>query len=152
MAAHAALAAGRLGWLLASVGAVAALTLAVALALRMPALVTGGLILLGGEYAGLFLVRGGVVDRRAPLYGAAFLVAAELAFGGLERWAGAPPELVVRRIAVLAVVAVVAVALGALVLAVSALPAGGGVTLHAAGVVAAIAATLLIALVALRAP
>jgi hypothetical protein len=40
-----------------------------------------------------FLVRGGTVDQRAPLYGAGFLVVAELAFTAMERRAPGSREL-----------------------------------------------------------
>jgi len=46
--------------------------------------------------------------------------------------------------------AVAAVALGTLVLAFAAIPAGGGVALHAVGVVAAVGLVLLLGRIALR--
>ena len=74
LTAYAAASAERLGGLLAMIGAVGVAVLAAALVLRIPALVTPALALLGAEYAGLFVVRGDTLDVRAPLYGAAFLV------------------------------------------------------------------------------
>jgi hypothetical protein len=152
LAVHAAVAAERLGWLFAAGGAAGAGVLAVALAFRLAGLVTAAVVLLGAEYAGFFLVRGGDLDRRAPLYAAGFLLLAELAFGALERRAPGPPELILRRAGALVLLALAAVVLGAVVLAAASLPAGGGLALHAAGVAAAVALVLLLGRLALRPP
>ena len=109
-------------------------------------------MLLGAEYAGLFLVRGSTVDRRAPLYAAAFLVVAELAFAAIERRAPGTPELALLRLIAVAALAVGAVALGTVVLAVAAVPAAGGLAVHAVGVTAAVALVLLLGRLATRAP
>jgi hypothetical protein len=122
----------------------------VACLLRRPRLAVLGLLLLGAEYAGFFLVRGGTVDQRAPLYGAGFLVIAELAFTAMERRAPGTRELALFRVIVIAALGVAAVALGALVLAFAAIPAGGGVALHAVGVVAAVGLVLLLGRLALH--
>ena len=109
--------------------------------LRLPALVTPALALLGAEYAGLFVVRGDTLDVRAPLYGAAFLVVAELAFAALELRAGTPePGLVARRAAVLVGAAAGGVDRRTVVLAAAAAPLDGGVALEAVGIVAAVVA------------
>src|SRR5204863_2009956 len=97
LAAYAAIEADRLGGLLAAGGAAATLALAAGCLLRRPRLVVGGLVLLGAEFAGFFLVRGSTVDQRAPLYGAGFLVVAELAFTALERRAPGTRELALFR-------------------------------------------------------
>lgn len=103
-------------------------------------LVTPALALLGAEYAAFFVVRGDTIDVRAPLYGAAFLVVAELAFAALELRAGTPePGLVARRAALLVAVAAGGVVTGLIVLAAAAAPLGGGVALEAVGIVAALA-------------
>jgi hypothetical protein len=107
-------------------------------------------VLLGAEYAGYFLVRGSSIDQRAPLYGAGFLVVAELAFSAMERRAPGGRELALYRVIGLAALAVGAVALGTLVLAFATVPAGGGVALHAVGVAAAVALVLLLGRLALR--
>jgi hypothetical protein len=121
------------------------IVLAAALVLRLPTLIAPALVLLGGEYAGLFLVRQGTVDARAPLYGAGFLLVAELAFAALELRAGTPePGLVARRAAVVAGLALGGVLAGAVVLAAAAVPLEGGVALEAVGVVAAVGALLLL--------
>ena len=188
LTAYAAASAERLGGLLAMIGAVGVAVLAAALVLRIPALVTpalallgavapaqldvlavvgpvgeqpvpgrvddgvglalGGevlvelevaLALLGAEYAGLFVVRGDTLDVRAPLYGAAFLVVAELSFGALELRAGRPePGLVPRRVAVVVGAAAAGVIVGLVVLAAAATPLNGGLWLEAAGIVAAV--------------
>jgi hypothetical protein len=138
--------------LLAAGGVAATVALAVGCALRRPNLAVLGLVLLGAEYAGLFLVRGSAIDQRAPLYGAGLLVLAELAFTTMERRAPGNRELALHRVIALAVLAVAAVALGTLVLAFAAVPAGGGVVLHAVGVVAAVALVVLLGRMALRAP
>ena len=150
LAAYAAIEADRLGGLLAAGGAAATLALAAGCLLRRPRLVVGGLVLLGAEFAGFFLVRGSTVDQRAPLYGAGFLVVAELAFTALERRAPGTRELALFRMILLAALAVAAVGLGTLVLAFAAIPLGGGVVLHAVGVVAAVALVVLLGRLALH--
>jgi hypothetical protein len=152
LAAYAAIEAERLRGLLAAGGAAATIALAAACLLRRPQLAVAGLVLLGAEYAGFFLVRGSAIDQRAPLYGAGFLVVAELAFTTLERRAPGNRELALYRVIGLAALAVAAVALGTLVLAFAAVPAGGGVVLHAVGVVAAVALIVLLGRLALRTP
>ena len=133
---YAAVVATRLGGLLAMVGVA---VLAAALVLRLPALVMPGLALLGAEYAGLFLVRGDTLDVRAPLYGAAFLVVAELTFAAIELRAGTPEAgLVPRRAAWLVGAAAAGVVVGLVVLAAAAAPLDGGLGLEAVGIAAAV--------------
>jgi hypothetical protein len=151
LATHAAVDSERLRWLLAAGGAAATISLAAAIALRSPRLAVAGLVLLGAEYAGFFLVRGSTVDQRAPLYGAGFLVVAELAFAAMERRAPGTRELALFRLIGLVVLGLAAVALGAAVLAVAALPVDGGIALHAVGVAAAVALVVLLGRLALRA-
>jgi hypothetical protein len=152
LATYAALEAERLRGLLAAGGVAATAALAAAVAFRLPRLAVAGLVLLGAEYAGLFLVRGSTVDQRAPLYGAGFLVVSELAFGAMERRAAETRELALVRVIALAALALAAVALGTVVLAVAALPAGGGIALHAVGVAAAVALVLLLGRLAVIRP
>jgi hypothetical protein len=152
LATYAALEAERLRGLLAVGGVAATAALAAAVAFRLPRLAVAGLVLLGAEYAGLFLVRGSTVDQRAPLYGAGFLVVSELAFGAMERRAAGTRELALVRVIALAALALAAVALGTVVLAVAALPAGGGIALHAVGVAAAVALVLLLGRLAVHRP
>jgi hypothetical protein len=150
LAAYAAVDAERLRGLLAAGGLAAAIALAAGCVLRRPRLAVAGIVLLGAEYAGYFLFRGGTVDQRAPLYGAGFLVVAELAFAAMERRAPGTRELALFRVILLAALAVAAVALGTVVLAFAAIPLGGGVVLHAVGVAAAVALVVLLGRLALR--
>jgi hypothetical protein len=150
LAAYAAVDAERLRGLLAAGGVAATTALTAACLLRLPRLAAFGLVLLGAEYAGFFLVRGSTVDQRAPIYAAGFLVVAELAFAAMERRAPGTRELALFRVILLAGLAVAAVALGTLVLAFAAIPLGGGVALHAVGVAAAVALVVLLGRLALR--
>jgi hypothetical protein len=144
-AAYAAAVASRLGVALGIVGAVAVAVLVAALALRLPTLIAPALALLGAEYTALVVVRGDTIDVRAPLYGVAFLVVAELAFAALELRAGAPePGIVARRVATIAAVALGGVVTGSIVLAAAAAPVSGGLGLEAVGIAAAL--VLLVAL------
>lgn len=141
----------RLGGLLALIGGAGVAVLVAALVLRATALVAPALALLGAEYAGLFLVRGDTLDVRAPLYGAAFLVVAELAFAALELRAGASePGLVARRAAALVGTAAAGVVVGLAVLAAAAVPLDGGLGLEAVGIAAAIVLVAALGRVAVR--
>jgi hypothetical protein len=151
LGAYGAVTAERLGWVLGVLGTAAGIVLAVALALRMPGLITPALVLLGGEYAGLFLVRERTVDVRAPLYGAGIFLVAELSFAALELRAGRPePGLVARRAALLAALALGSVLAGTLVIAAASVPLQGGVALEAVGVAAAVGSLLLLGRLAAR--
>jgi hypothetical protein len=148
---YAALTASRLGWLLGGFGGAGALVLATALALRIPGLIAPALVLLGGEYAGLFLVREGAADVRAPLYGAGFFLVAELAFAALELRAGTPdPTIAARRAAIVAALALGGVVVGAVVLAAATVPLQGGLPLEAIGVTAAVGLLVLLGRLAVR--
>jgi hypothetical protein len=153
LAAYAAVTASRLGGVVAIVGGLGVAVLAAALILRLLPLITAGLALLGAAYAVLFALRGGTIDVRAPLYGAALLVVAELAFASVELRAGrAEPALAARRAATLVLVAAGAVVTGLVVLAVAATPLDGGVGLEAVGVAAAVALLVALGRVAVRSP
>lgn len=151
LAAYPALAADRLALIPAALGAASVVLLAAAFVTRWPAPVAWSLALLGGEYGAWLALRGDAVDTRAPLYAAGFVVLAELAYEGLARGvAWVEPELVARRVLLLAGLAVGSVALGAVVLAVATIPLRGGVVLTAVGVAAATLALALIARLARR--
>ena len=153
LAVHAALAAPRLGGPLGVVGGVAVLLLAAALALRAPGLIAPALVVLGAEYGGMFVLQDATVDVRAPLYGAAFLVVAELAFASVELRAGTPEQgLLPRRAALLAALAAGGIVVGTIVLAAASVPLNGGLALQAAGVAAAVALLILLGRLALRTP
>ncbi len=148
---YAAVTATRLDWLLGLAGGAGVLVLAAALALRISGLIAPALVLLGAEFAGLFLVREGAVDIRAPLYGAAFFLVAELAFAALELRAGEPdPGLIPRRAAIVSALALGGVVLGTVVLAAATLPLDGGLALEAIGVAAAVALLVLVGRLAVR--
>jgi hypothetical protein len=143
LAVYASLTAATLGGLLGAIGGAGVVVLAAALTLRLPGLIAPALVLLGGEYAGLFLGRAGIVDVRAPLYGAAFFLLAELAFATVELRAGTPePTLLPRRAAFLAGLALGGIVLGTVVLAAASAPLHGGIPLEAVGVVASLALLL----------
>jgi hypothetical protein len=134
-----------LAWL-AGVG----LVLAAGAALRLPSLLAPALTVLLAEYAVVLVGRGGRVDAAAPLVGAGLLLYAELA-----SWAGeARPrvrderQVLTARAVVVAASTLAATAVGVLVLAAAAVPAGGGLTRLAIGVVAATATLALVAVVA----
>jgi hypothetical protein len=151
LAAYAAVIAASVGGTLAIIGAVAVVVLAAALVLRRPVLIAPALALLGTEYAAMFGLRGDTIDVRAPLYGAGFVVVAELAFAALELRAGRPePGLVARRAGLLVAAAAGGVLTGLIVLAAAAAPLDGGVELEAIGVVAAIALLLALGRAAVR--
>lgn len=151
LAAYAAVVAPRLAVVLGIMGAIGVGMLAVAVVLRLPPLIAPALALLGSEYAVLFVVRGDTIDVRAPLYGAAFLVTAELAFGAVELRAGRPePVLATRRAATLVLLALGSVVIGLVVLAAAATPLEGGVGLEAVGVVAVVALLVGLGRVAVR--
>jgi len=141
----------RLGGVLVIAGAAGVALLVAALALRAHTLVAPALALLGAEYAGLFVVRGDTVDVRAPLYGAGFLVVAELAFAALELRAARPePGLVPRRALVLVAVALGGLLAGLVALAAGAAPLDGGVGLEAVGIAATLALLLGLGRLAVR--
>jgi hypothetical protein len=148
---YAAVVVPRLGVVLATVGAIGVAVLAAALVLRVAPLIAPGLALVGAEYAVLFVVRGDTIDVRAPLYGAAFLVTAELAFDAVGLRAGrAEPVLAGRRAAMLVLVALGSVVAGLVVLAAASVPVDGGVGLEAVGIVAAVALLVALGRVAVR--
>lgn len=125
--------------------------LSIALTLRLPGLIAPALVLLGGELAGLFLLRSGTVDVRAPVYGAGLFLVAELAFASLElRVRASDPELALRRAALFVALALGGVLAGAVVLGGAALPVGGGVALEALGVAAAVTVLFLLGRLAAR--
>jgi hypothetical protein len=132
-------------WIVVAVAAVAVALLAGALVLRRPNLIAWSLAALGGEYAVWLTERGVSVDTRAPLYGAVLLLVAELAYECIDSsTVPVEPELYARRALQLAGLALAAVVVGALVLAASAVPLGGGVALTAVGVAAATLAVVTI--------
>ncbi len=102
---------------------------------------------IGGEYAAWFALRGGGVDTRAPVYAAGLLVVAELAYWAGDRRSPARPdtELEVRRLVGVLIAAFGSIALGAVVLGISSVSVGSGVTLEALGVACAVALLIIVA-------
>jgi hypothetical protein len=136
-----------LAWL-AAVG----LLLAAGAAWPLPSLLGPALVALLAEHAVVVLGRGDRVDAAAPLVGAGVLLYAELACWAQEARPAVRDESAVTRtrVAVLAASLAGALALGALVLLATGLPAGGGLTRLAVGVVAATLTLGLVAAVARR--
>jgi hypothetical protein len=136
-----------LAWL-AAVG----LLLAAGAAWPLPSLLGPALVVLLAEHAVLVLGRGDRVDAAAPLVGAGVLLYAELACWAQEARPAVRDEPAVTRVrvAVLAASLAGALGLGALVLLATGLPAGGGLTRLAVGVVAATLTLGLVAAVARR--
>jgi hypothetical protein len=136
-----------LRWLALAVGALSMSLLAAGLAARSGPVLGWGLAALGGEYAVLFAAEGRALDELTPVYAGAFVLVAELAFWSIERRvpAWSEPTLVERRLARLAATCIGAAGVAALVIVVSAASGGGGIGLEAIGVVAAIGALALVA-------
>jgi hypothetical protein len=142
---HPALSADRQPWLVAAIGGVAIVSLAVGLVLRWVTPIAWSLLLLGAEYGTWLVQRGVEVDTRAPLYAAGLLLTAELAFDGLERSVvRSDAEVAARRGLQLAGLAIGAILTGAVVLEAATLPVGGNVALTALGVAAAVLTLFLI--------
>jgi hypothetical protein len=127
-----------------------ALVVAAAAALRTGSLLGPALVLLLAEYTVALIHRGGRIDAAAPLVGAGLLLYAELASWAREARPQVRDERPVlhARVVVVVASALAALALGALVLLAAALPAGGGLTRLAIGVVATTLTLALVVLVA----
>ena len=149
MALYPAVSAGRVPWLVPVIGGAALVALAAGIALRYAPAIAWAVALLGAEYAVWLSLDVDSLNTRAPLVGAGLLLVAELAYGSLEPEIGRPePEILLRRLALLAGLVLGATAVGALAIAVAATPLSGGVALTAGGVVAAVVALGLIATLA----
>jgi hypothetical protein len=140
---YASAASDRLPEVVAGVGAGGCLVVALGVVLRQAALVPLGLAGVGASYAVYLALRSGGADSRSPFVAAAVFSAAELAFWSLA--AGAGPAL--RRLGLLAAAAAATVFVGSLLLA-FATGSAGGVGLEAAGVAAAVATLLVLAVLA----
>jgi hypothetical protein len=136
-----------LRWLALALAGVAVGLLAVGLAARSGPVLGWGLAALGGEYAVLFAAQGGALDTFTPVYAAAFVLVAELAFWSIERRVPAWTEsgLAEWRLARVAGASAGAAVVSGLVLVVAAASGGGGVALEAIGVAATIGALALVA-------
>jgi hypothetical protein len=129
----------------AAVALGAVLLLALGVVLPAPSLLPWPLVVLAGLYA--WTLVGDNVDQWAPVYAGGFLGVAELAYWSTELRGGAQDaeQLTERRAALIVTLSLVAVAAGALVLAATSVPIGGGVAIDALGVVAAVAALAVVA-------
>jgi hypothetical protein len=125
---------------LAIVGAVGALLLAVVLVRRQQELLGWALGLAGGVYAVALLVHGTHVDEAAPLVGAGLLLCGELATWSADEHPAIPAErgVAVRRAAAVAGLAFAGLAVAALVVSVAAVPVGGGLVWTIVGAAAAV--------------
>lgn len=111
------------------------------------------LVLVAAAYATGLAVRGDdTVDPGAPLFGAALLVLAELAYWSLERRGPGyeEPGVVMRRLAALGGLGFLSLVLGAFVVVVTAAPLGGGLAWDVVGVAAAGATLAIVAWLARR--
>jgi hypothetical protein len=128
------------------------LLLAAAAAWTLPSLLAPALLALLAEHALVVLGRGDRLDATAPLVGAGLLLYAELACWAQEARPAVHDEREVTRtrLAVLGASLAGALGLGALLLLATGVPAGGGLTRLAVGVVAATLTLGLVAAVARR--
>jgi hypothetical protein len=138
--------------LLASVGALGAVGLAIGLLRGRAWAVPWALALLGSAYAGsLFLPERGI-DREAPLVAAGLLVLAELSYWALELRTPLSPEpgMLPRRAVLIVAAGVGAFLAAAVAVAATAISLGGGVLVDLVGVLAAVAALAIVARLAER--
>src|SRR6266540_2098167 len=135
-------------WPIVGIASASTALLVLALAFASPTFVPWPLVGLAGGYA--LLLGDGPVDAWAPVYAGAFVGLAETAFWSLELRGRAQDvdRLTERRAIRIIGLAMGAVGLGGLVLAATAIDVGSGVVLDIAGVLGAIAALSVLALVA----
>ena len=109
--------------------------------------------MLGSEFGVLFAAEGSTLDELTPAYAAVFVLVAELSFWSIERRVAAWSEgsMLELRLVYLALACVGAAAVAAVVMVVATVSSGGGVGLEAGGVVAAIAALVLLSVLVRRA-
>jgi hypothetical protein len=126
------------------------LLLAAGAALRLGSLLAPAMVVLVAEYSLVLVGRGDRIHDAAPLVGAGLLLYAELASWAREAHpkVGDEGPVLAARAIVVAASTLAALGLAVLVLLAAAVPAGGGLTRLAVGVVAATATLALVALVA----
>jgi hypothetical protein len=131
-----------IGGLVAAIGAVGAVLLAVVLWRGAEELLAWALLAAGAAYGIALAVHGGRVDAAAPLVAAGLLLCGELAVWSLDaRWRIAAEEAVVRRRATaLGALVLAGVAVAALVVSIAVAPAGSGLPWTTVGAVAAVGA------------
>ena len=140
----------RLPEVVAGVGALGLLLVALSLAGRWPSLLPLGLAGVGAAYAVYLSLRSGTIDPRAPVVAAALFAAAELAYWSIERQEGRAERAVLVRRTTFVLAGALGTAILASVLLIVAGGAGGGLALEALGVVAAVALLAVIAFLSTR--
>jgi hypothetical protein len=132
-------------WLPPAIGAVGVGLVAASILLGRPVLVAWSVALLGAEYATWLALDGGATNTRAPLVAAGLVLVAELGYEAQTPPAGeVDPEVLLRRLVLLAGLALGAIALGAFVLGIASVPLSGGVALTAIGATAAVLALVVV--------
>jgi hypothetical protein len=128
--------------------AAALVLLALSLAGAFVSLVPWPLVLLAAAY--VWGIGGGEVDQWSPLYAAALLGIAELAYWSIELRGRThdAERLNERRASLIVVLALVTIVCGGVVLAATAVPIGRGVAIDLLGAAAAVAAVAVIAAIA----
>jgi hypothetical protein len=129
------------------------LLFAVALVFRSPGTLGLGLVMLGADYAVLFVAEGSALDRLTPAYAAGFMLVAELGFWSIESRIPAWSEAAVAewKLARIAGTCIGAAVLAALALvAASAATGTGGPALESLGVVATVGSLVLITVLVSR--
>jgi hypothetical protein len=141
----------RVPGVVAGLGIAGVALLIVGAAIGVSDLVGGGIALAGSSYLLVVLFGEGGVDLRAPLVAGALVLAAELAYSALEPpLAPAAPAVRALRAGRVSLTVLGAVAAAGLVLFASVAELGSPAVLEAAGIVAAVAAVGMLALLARR--
>lgn len=122
-------------------GALGGLFLAFVLALRAEALLPWSLAVLGGAYALAVLAKDTAVDGRAPLVGAGLLLCGELAAWSLQERGriATPPTLTSARAVAVSVLVLAGLVAAAVVVSLSAVPAGRNLSWTVLGAAATVA-------------
>ena len=145
VSAYSALDGDRLVAVVAALGGIGVLVMALALVGRWAALLPWGFVGVGAAYALFLSLRSGTLDDRAPIVAAAFFVAAELSFWSIERrsW-HSERQVVVRRLALLVSAGLATAIVGGLLLLIAS-ERRSGIGQETAGIVAAVLTLAVIA-------
>ena len=135
--------ADRLGVVLAFPGTLAAGLLLIGLVFKRTGPLPWAYAFAGASYAGLLFINGGKIDGAAPLYAAALLLSAELAYWSLEQPVHGSSHR--RRAGLVALACLVGGAVAGLVLSASEFAVHGGLALEVLGVAAAVGVLALVA-------
>ena len=136
----------------ATTAVVAVLVLSAGLYWRIPAAVPSAIVVVGIGYAAVLVVQNDALDASAPVLAALLFAAAELAYWSLELRDSVAdePGTYLRRLGLLAGLSLGVIALGQLLLALVDVSERGGIAIEALGVVAAVAALAIVALIGRR--